>query len=84
MASDKEGSVVLAEVLKKLCCRKFRRLATDLLATDLLPMDKGNAEIEGIALGKRASGNIDTRTNRNRCILSAVSIGMIDVTFCVE
>jgi hypothetical protein len=74
LASDKDGSVELAEVLKDFC-RKTGNDRKGTAAGAWLPMNKGPADMERPTIAERGWGSNDVRANRNRCIFSAGAVG---------
>jgi hypothetical protein len=74
LASDKDGSVELAEVLKDFC-RQTGNDRKDTAAVAWLPINEGPADMERPITAERGWGSNDVRANRNRCIFSAGAVG---------
>ena len=74
LASDKDGSVELAEVLKDFC-RQTGNDRKGTAAAAWLPINEGPADMERPITAERGWGSNDVRANRNRCIFSAGAVG---------
>ena len=73
LASDKDGSVELAEVLKDFC-RQTGNDRKGTAAAAWLPINEGLADMERPITAERGWGSNDVRANRNRCIFSAGTV----------